>query len=86
MLTKNGYFWTTYLPRPVNVVCERPLIVITVVELRGSNKSMDSMEIIFHSVGPKKKDFWPKINALKGNHWTYFVNTMNDSLSKLDAI
>ena len=26
MLTKNGHFWTTYLPRLVNVVCERPLI------------------------------------------------------------
>ena len=24
--TKSGYFWTTYLPRLVNVVCERPLI------------------------------------------------------------
>ena len=25
MLTKSGHFWTTYLPRPVNVSCERPL-------------------------------------------------------------
>ena len=25
-LTKRGHFWTTYLPRLVNVVCERPLI------------------------------------------------------------
>ena len=26
--TKSGRFWTTYLPRLVNVVCERPLIVL----------------------------------------------------------
>ena len=25
-LTWSGHFWTTYLPRLVNVVCERPLI------------------------------------------------------------
>ena len=24
-MTKNEHFWTTYLPRLVNVVCERPL-------------------------------------------------------------
>ena len=24
-MTKSGHFWTTYLPRLVNVVCERPL-------------------------------------------------------------
>ena len=26
-------------------------------------------------VGPKKQDFWPKINILKGKHCTYFENT-----------
>ena len=28
MLTKIGHFWTTYLPRLVNVVCEQPLTLL----------------------------------------------------------
>ena len=31
-LTKSGHFWTTYLPRHVNVVCERPLNTMLLVQ------------------------------------------------------
>ena len=34
-------------------------------------------------VGPKKHDFWPKINILKGKHCTYFENTGSASWSKI---
>ena len=34
-------------------------------------------------VGPKKQDFWPRINLLKGK---YFVNAMNDGSSKSTKI
>ena len=35
-------------------------------------------------VGPKKQDFWPKINILKGNHCIVRIrNTGSTSLSKI---
>ena len=34
-------------------------------------------------MGPKKQDFWPKINKLKGNHCLYFDNTGSASLSQI---
>ena len=37
---------------------------------------------ILKMVGPKKQDFWPKINILKGNK-LYFENTGSSSLSKI---
>jgi hypothetical protein len=33
MLTKSGHFWTTYLPRLANVVCERPLVLLTIKDM-----------------------------------------------------
>ena len=38
---------------------------------------------ILKMVGPKKQDFGPKINILKGNHCTYFENTGSASSSKI---
>ena len=36
MLTKGGHFWTTYLPRLVNVICEWPLILNQHIDLKSS--------------------------------------------------
>ena len=33
-LTKSGHVWTTHLPRHVNVVCERPLLLLLVRKLK----------------------------------------------------
>ena len=37
---------------------------------------------ILKMVGPKKQDFWPKINIPKGNH-RIFSNTGSAGLSKI---
>ena len=49
--------------------------------------------IIFSMVGPKKQEFWPKINILKGNHCTlwkvpksYFLNEFSKSTQELSII
>ena len=55
-LTKSGHFWTTYLPRLANVVCERPLIALFFLEFKyvSIKKTWNSSSKIERKIVPMK--------------------------------
>ena len=52
-LTNSGHFWTTYLPRLVNVVCERPLRTFF-CEIYILSRNRYFFRLSFEVVSPRK--------------------------------
>ena len=65
---KNGHFKTTYLPRLINVVCERPLYVFaksTRYFLRVRKQYCDAVEILLFHRGLRYVDLFKKARNSK---------------------